>query len=52
VLATADSPALLATYSSTEPALRAVAAVIAGRATAVGRSPVAVAGLPRTACTD
>lgn len=52
VLAAADSPALLATYSSTEPALRAAAAVIAGRATAVGRSPVAVAGLPPTACAD
>jgi beta-N-acetylhexosaminidase len=52
VLAAADSPALLATYSSTEAALRAAAAVIAGRAPAVGRSPVAVAGLPRTACAD
>jgi beta-N-acetylhexosaminidase len=52
VLAAADSPALLATYSSTEAALRAAAVVIAGRAAAVGRSPVAVAGLPRTACAD
>jgi beta-N-acetylhexosaminidase len=50
VLGAAASPTLLATYSSTQAAMRAVAAVIAGRATAPGRSPVAVAGLPRTAC--
>ena len=42
VLAAADSPVLLATYSSTEAALRAAAAVIAGRAR--GDRPVAGRG--------
>ncbi|GIF11690.1 beta-N-acetylhexosaminidase [Actinoplanes teichomyceticus] len=50
LLAYAKSPTLLATYSSSELSMTAVAAVIAGRATAPGRSPIAVAGLPRSAC--
>jgi beta-N-acetylhexosaminidase len=44
------SGSLLATYSSTKAAMVALAAVLAGKAQATGRSPVAVAGLPRSAC--
>jgi beta-N-acetylhexosaminidase len=50
VLAESASPVLLATYSSTQPAMAALANVLAGKATARGRSPVDVRGLPRTAC--
>jgi len=50
ILATARSPVLLATYSSTEAAMTGLAAVIAGKARATGRSPVAVTGLPASAC--
>lgn len=50
VLAKATSPVRIATYSSTVAALDALAAVLAGRAAARGRSPVAVAGLPATTC--
>ncbi|GGJ76253.1 beta-N-acetylhexosaminidase [Pilimelia anulata] len=50
VLAAARSPVLLAAYAGTPGALRAAAAVLAGRAPAPGRSPVAVEGLPRTSC--
>ncbi|MFI5933152.1 glycoside hydrolase family 3 protein [Actinoplanes sp. NPDC051494] len=50
LLARATSPALLATYSSSPLSLRALAAVIAGKATAPGTSPVQVGTLPRTAC--
>lgn len=50
LLAGADSPVLLATYSSGPDSMRALAAVLAGRAPAPGRSPVAVAGLPRSSC--
>jgi beta-N-acetylhexosaminidase len=50
VLRSASSPVRVATYSSTQVAMEALAAVIAGKATAPGRSPVAVSGLPRTAC--
>lgn len=50
LLADADSPVLLATYSSGPGSMRALAAVLAGRAPAPGRSPVAVAGLPRSSC--
>ena len=52
VLGSANSPTLIATYSSTQVAMTALAAVLAGKATAPGRSPVAVDGLPRSACTD
>jgi beta-N-acetylhexosaminidase len=50
VLGDATSPVRIATYSSTPAAMTALAAVIAGRASAHGVSPVAVAGLPRSAC--
>jgi len=40
VLAEADSPVRIATYSSTRVAMRALAAVLAGHATAPGRLPV------------
>ncbi|WP_433376861.1 glycoside hydrolase family 3 protein [Actinoplanes sp. CA-142083] len=50
LLASAKSPALLATYSSSKLSLTALAAVIAGKAKATGRSPVAVPGLPASAC--
>ena len=50
LLAQAKSGTLLATYSSSVSSLNALAAVLAGKAKATGRSPVPVAGLPRTAC--
>ncbi len=50
LLTRAKSPVLLATYSSSQPSMDALAAVIAGKAAAPGRSPVPVAGLPRSAC--
>lgn len=50
LLATAGSPVLLATYSSSQASLTALAAVLAGRAAAPGRSPVAVPGLGPSAC--
>jgi beta-N-acetylhexosaminidase len=50
LLAASRSPTLVATYSSSRLSLTALAAVLAGKAKALGRSPVAVAGLPRTAC--
>jgi beta-N-acetylhexosaminidase len=50
LLRSASSPVRVATYSSTQVAMEALAAVIAGKATAPGRSPVAVSGLPRSAC--
>jgi len=50
LLSRAKSPVLLATYSSSRPSMEALAAVLAGKASARGRSPVPVAGLPRSAC--
>jgi beta-N-acetylhexosaminidase len=50
VLRYATSRVRIATYSSTAASMTALAAVLAGRAAAAGKSPVAVAGLPRTAC--
>ncbi|GIF04402.1 beta-N-acetylhexosaminidase [Actinoplanes siamensis] len=50
ILAYAKSPTLVATYSSSQLSLTALAAVIAGKAKAPGKSPIAVAGLPRSAC--
>lgn len=50
LLAYAKSPTLVATYSSSKLSLTALADVIAGKATAPGKSPMAVAGLPRSAC--
>jgi beta-N-acetylhexosaminidase len=51
LLAAAKSPVLLATYSSSPLSLAALADVLAGRASAPGRSPVPVRGLPPSACT-
>jgi beta-N-acetylhexosaminidase len=50
LLAAATSPVRVATYSSSALSLAALADVVAGKAKATGRSPVPVAGLPRTAC--
>lgn len=50
LLAQSDSKALVATYSSSDLSMAAVAQVLAGKAKAVGRSPVEVAGLPRSTC--
>jgi beta-N-acetylhexosaminidase len=50
ILSSARSPVRLATYSSAQVAMAALAAVLAGKATAPGRSPVDVSGLPRSAC--
>ena len=48
----ATSPVKIATYSTSEASMTALAAVIAGKATATGQSPVPVVGLPPTACPD
>jgi beta-N-acetylhexosaminidase len=50
LLASSTSPVRVATYSSTRVSMRALAAVLAGTATAPGRSPVPVRGLPASAC--
>lgn len=50
LLASAKSPILLATYSSSQDSMEALAAVLAGKAEAPGRSPVPVTRLPRSAC--
>jgi beta-N-acetylhexosaminidase len=50
VLRSATSAVRIATYSSTQIAMQALAAVIAGKAKATGRSPVTVTGLPASAC--
>ncbi|NUR24341.1 MAG: glycoside hydrolase family 3, partial [Catenulispora sp.] len=50
ILAHSPSPTLLATYSSSAYSLDGLAAVLAGKQKAAGRSPVAVNGLPRSAC--
>ncbi|WP_073260629.1 glycoside hydrolase family 3 N-terminal domain-containing protein [Cryptosporangium aurantiacum] len=50
LLASAKSPTLLATYGNVEASMKALAAVLAGKAKAPGRSPVPVSGLPRSAC--
>jgi beta-N-acetylhexosaminidase len=50
LLASATSPGLVATYSSGQDSMAALAAVLVDAATAPGRSPVDVAGLPRSAC--
>jgi beta-N-acetylhexosaminidase len=41
---------LVATYSSSQASMEALAAVLAGKAKAPGRSPVTVEGLPASAC--
>jgi beta-N-acetylhexosaminidase len=50
LLSAATSPTRIATYGTAPASMRALAAVLAGKATAPGRSPVKVAGLPDTAC--
>ncbi|MEW2473598.1 glycoside hydrolase family 3 N-terminal domain-containing protein [Micromonospora gifhornensis] len=50
VLGQAKSPTLLATYSSSRASMEALADVLAGKATAPGRSPVPVSGLSATTC--
>jgi beta-N-acetylhexosaminidase len=50
ILGSAHSAVRMATYSSTQAAMQALAVVLAGKARATGRSPVAVAGLPASAC--
>lgn len=52
VLAASTSPTLLATYSSSRASMRALAAVLTGHATAPGRAPVPVPGLPASSCAD
>jgi beta-N-acetylhexosaminidase len=50
LLGQVDSKTVLAAFGATQASLTAVAAVLAGRATAPGRSPVPVDGLPASAC--
>jgi beta-N-acetylhexosaminidase len=50
LLGRASSPVRVATYSSTQAAMKALAAVLAGKARARGRAPVDVPGLPASAC--
>ncbi|WP_425565497.1 glycoside hydrolase family 3 protein [Pilimelia columellifera] len=50
VLASARSPVLLATYSSTPLAMAALAAVLVGRLRPTGRAPVQVGPLARGVC--
>ncbi|MGH3645947.1 MAG: glycoside hydrolase family 3 protein [Micromonosporaceae bacterium] len=50
LLSRAGTPTVLAAYGANRSAMAAVAAVLAGKATAPGRSPVPVKGLPTTAC--
>ncbi len=50
ILANAKSPIRLATYSSSQPSMVGLAAVLAGKVKPTGKSPVDVKGLPRSAC--
>ncbi|MGH3713417.1 MAG: glycoside hydrolase family 3 protein [Micromonosporaceae bacterium] len=50
LLSRAGTPTVLAAYGANRYSMAAVAAVLAGKATAPGRSPVPVKGLPTTAC--
>ena len=50
VLGSSDAPIRIATYGDTPGAMRALVAVLQGRATAPGRLPVEVRGLPRRGC--
>ncbi|MEV0397798.1 glycoside hydrolase family 3 protein [Polymorphospora rubra] len=50
LLGKAKSKVLIATYSSTRLSMTALARVLAGKAGSPGRSPVEVAGLPRSSC--
>lgn len=51
-LARSKSKTRIATYSSTQVSMHALAAYLAGKSGAPGRSPVTVSGLPRSACTS
>ncbi len=50
VLGSSDAPVRIATYGDTPGAMRALVAVLQGRAAAPGRLPVKVRGLPRRGC--
>jgi beta-N-acetylhexosaminidase len=50
LLSASSSPTLIATYSSSQLSMSALANVIAGKATAPGKSPVKIPGLPASAC--
>jgi beta-N-acetylhexosaminidase len=50
VLGRGAAGVLLATYSSSHLSMVALADALAGRSRPAGRSPVAVPGLPRSAC--
>jgi beta-N-acetylhexosaminidase len=50
LLAKSSSPVLLATYSSTQLSMNALAAALTGKTSPTGRSPVSVPGLPRSTC--
>jgi beta-N-acetylhexosaminidase len=50
LMANARTPTVIATYSSSALSMTALADVLAGRSKPTGRSPVAVPGLPRSAC--
>ncbi|MFC7246137.1 glycoside hydrolase family 3 protein [Catellatospora aurea] len=50
LLAKSTSKVLVATYSSSDLSMDGLAAVLTGKAKPIGRSPIEVAGLPRTTC--
>ncbi|GHJ45150.1 beta-N-acetylhexosaminidase [Catellatospora sp. TT07R-123] len=50
LLGQSNAKALVATYSSSDLSMDALAQVLAGKAKPTGRAPVEVAGLPRTTC--
>ena len=50
VLGATGAPVRLATYGRTPGAMRALVAVLLGRAEAPGQLPVPVAGVPRDGC--
>ncbi|WP_203657298.1 glycoside hydrolase family 3 protein [Actinocatenispora rupis] len=50
LLSEVRSKTVLATFGATKESMTALAAVLAGKATAPGRSPVPIQGLPRSAC--
>jgi beta-N-acetylhexosaminidase len=50
LLGSAKSATLIATYGTAPASMQALAAVLAGKASAPGHSPVAVSGLPDSAC--
>ena len=52
VLGSWDAPIRIATYGDTPGAMRALVAVLQGRAAAPGRLPVEVRGLPRRGCSN